>query len=46
MANLGSQHCANCIGTLSFPMAASQVPKSRCTNYGHFSSERLAFSLD
>ena len=32
MTSPGNQHCANCIGTLSFPMA--QLPKSRGQRWG------------
>ena len=28
MASPGNQHCANCIGTLSFPMVRRQSPSS------------------
>ena len=32
MASPGNQHCANCIGTLSFPLAVARcaIPKSNC----------------
>ena len=33
MASPGNQHCANCIGTLSFPMAARLLPVFACRSF-------------
>ena len=30
MASPGNRHCANCIGTLSFPVKTAQIPSSVC----------------
>ena len=30
MAGPGNQHCANCIGTLSFPMPSSYIRQGSC----------------
>jgi len=29
MASPGNQHCANCIGTVSFPMVGAAVPDAK-----------------
>ena len=31
MASPGNQHCANCIGTLSFPIGKGQIPTVAAT---------------
>ena len=35
MASPGNQHCANCIGTLSFPITAWSVCVPVCLSVGH-----------